>query len=418
MARIEYEPRAIFLDFHNRKERYACIVAHRRAGKTVACVADLVLRMLYSVDRRNPHAVYICPIFKQAKKVAWDYLKDFVRDLPDIKINESELKVEFSVNERGTARIQLAGGDIPDSLRGEYYDVVILDEYAQMKPSLISEVVMPATADRAGMITVLGTPKGHNNFYELYNLSKEDDEWFSALLRVDETKIINESELDKQRKVMTEDEYNQEFLCSFEAAIKGAIFANDLKKSTIANVPHEPSLPVETWWDLGVSDSTCIIFTQSVGPSEVRIIDYYENTGEGLPHYINVIKNKPYNYKAHNAPHDIAVREFTSGKSRIETAQKLGIRFDIVPNIPIPDGIHAAQLFLSRCYFDEKKCHDLLEALQNYRYRYNEKLDQALGPLHDWASHASDAFRYLAVGHKDRAKKDSRPARRSVNWMG
>ena len=416
---VAYEPRQEFLSFHNRTSRYACLVAHRRAGKTVACVADLIITILFKVKLEKPKAVYICPLYNQAKRVAWDYLKDMAKGLPDYKPNESELRVTFSTGKYGTATIQLGGSDRPDSYRGEYFDYVIMDEYAQIKPSLMGEVVRPAIADRKGKITILGTPKGHNAFYDTYMSAKDDPSWFCKMLKVSQTKLVDEEELEESRKIMTADEYAQEFECSFEAAIKGAIYAEDLKNAEITRVPHDPALQVSTYWDLGVSDSTSIIFTQDYG-REIRIIDYYEATGEGLPHYASVLEAKKYNYKSHHAPHDISVRELGTGKSRIETAQSLGIRFQVVPNIPIHDGIQAARLLFSRCVIDENKCRPLIEALQNYVWDYNEKLGEFKSrPLHNWASHASDCFRYLAVGHKDIPKRDTQ-RRRPVagGWMG
>lgn len=417
---IAYEPRKQFLTFHNRKNRYACLVAHRRAGKTVACVADMIITLLFKVKEHKPKAVYICPLYKQAKKVAWDYLKEMAKGLPGYKANESELLVTFDTGERGKATIQLGGSDVPDSYRGEYFDYVIMDEFAQIKPSLMGEVVRPAISDRKGKITVLGTPKGHNAFYDTYMLAKDDPLWFCKMLKASQTNLVDAEELEESRKIMTEDEYNQEYECSFEAAIKGAIYAEALKKAEFTSVKYDPAVGVETWWDLGVSDSTTIIFTQTV-QNTIRIIDCYESSGEGLPHYAGVLQARGYHYKAHHAPHDIQVRELGSGRSRIETAQSLGIRFDIVPNISIHDGINAARLILPRCVFDEEKTRPLIEALQNYVWDYNEKLGQFKSqPRHDWASHFADAMRYLAVGHKDTRKREAsrqRPVRAAGGWM-
>jgi len=213
--------------------------------------------------------------------------------------------------------------------------------------------------------------------------------------------------------VITQDEYNQEFECSFEAAVKGAIYAGELEQARssgrVGRVPADPILPVDTDWDLGVGDSTAIWFSQSLKGGEVRLIDYYEAQGEGLPHYANVLRAKGYVYGQHWAPHDIQVRELGSGRSRIETAKSLGITFQVCPNIPIEDGIHAARMLFPRCYFDGDKTKAGLEALQHYRRDYNTRLQEFKAtPVHDFAEHGASAFRYLAV--RQQAPKDKAPS--------
>jgi hypothetical protein len=166
---------------------------------------------------------------------------------------------------------------------------------------------------------------------------------------------------------------------------------------------------VDTWWDLGVGDSTAIWFTQSVGRA-IHVIDFYENRGEGLPHYAKVLQEKDYFYGTHNAPHDIEVRELGSGKSRRETAWDLGINFRVVPKLPLEDGLHAAQMLIPRCWFDSELTKPGLEALRQYHRAYNERLRSFRNtPVHDWSSHAADAFRYLAVGLRENNWSDRPP---------
>ena len=183
--------------------------------------------------------------------------------------------------------------------------------------------------------------------------------------------------------------------------IPGAIYKKELEaaffEKRIARVPHEPTLPVHTVWDLGVGDATAIWFVQVVG-AERRCIDYYEMTGEGLPHYARVLTERRYNYGQHFAPHDIAVRELGTGRSRFEVAQSLGINFMTTPNLPLEDGIHAARTILPTVWFDAEKCARGVECLTNYRRDYKEKYGEFSSmPVHDWASHGADAFRYLAL---------------------
>jgi hypothetical protein len=206
--------------------------------------------------------------------------------------------------------------------------------------------------------------------------------------------------------------------------IVGAIFGNELKKATAENritrVPVDPILPVQTVWDLGIGDATAIWFVQA--HKDIRIVDYYEASGEGLPHYAEVLKRKGYHYGKHWAPHDIQVRELSSGRSRLEAAASLGIRFEVVPNVALEDGIHAARMLLPRCYFDAERCKAGLETLQNYRWDYNTRLGEFKpSPVHDWASHGADAFRYLALAineQRDAVKIKPSVSRGPGGWMG
>jgi len=181
-------------------------------------------------------------------------------------------------------------------------------------------------------------------------------------------------------------------------------------------VPIDPATPVHTAWDLGVADSTTIIFFQSPRGGSVRIVDAYEASGHGLDHYVRVVKDKAYSYGDHWAPHDIEVRELGTGRSRLETAAGLGIRFRITPNLPVQDGINAARMLIPRAWFDKRRCAGLLDALRQYREKIDDKRQVSLGPLHDWTSHFADAFRYLAV-----ANQEQQPARKThaaeIHWM-
>lgn len=186
-----------------------------------------------------------------------------------------------------------------------------------------------------------------------------------------------------------------------EPKIEGSYYGNQYTKAKeegrIRQVLHEETLKVNTYWDLGVGDATSIWFTQQVG-NEIRFIDFYENEGEGLPHYIQVLQSKPYTYGDHVAPHDIEVRELTSGKSRLEIAKSLGIRFKVAPKLSFDDGINAGRMIFSRCFFDEEKCKEGLLALKKYRKEWDEKRSVFKSyPVHDCFSHAADAFRYCAI---------------------
>jgi hypothetical protein len=422
--RIGYKPRPLQRVLHRQLEamRFGVAVCHRRFGKTVLAVNHLQKAALTCAKPR-PRVAYIGPTYRQSKAVAWDFVQHYSRAVPGIALNQSELRADYP-NE---GRLTLYGADTPDSLRGLYLDGCVLDEFGLMPPQVFSEVIRPALADRGGWCLFIGTPNGKNQFYDIAQQAKSGAaDWFFAEYKASQTGILTPAELTAARSVMTQDEYDQEFECSFEAAVKGAIYSAELQRARadgrVTAVPYDPVLPVDTDWDLGVGDSTAIWFTQSLKSGEIRVIDYYESSGEGLPHYAQVLAARGYTYGKHWAPHDIQVRELGSGRSRLETAATLGIRFQITPMIPVEDGIHAARMLFPRCWFDERKCRAGLEALQHYRRDYNSRLNEFKAtPVHDFASHGADGWRGLAVRHQ--TPKD---VRRSVGvapsgphaWMG
>lgn len=409
LIEIPYAPRRVFVPYHVRKQRWAVLVAHRRCGKTVACVNDLIARAL---NVRPPGNVagqgrfaYVAPFLSQAKEVAWDYLKRFSEPCASDK-NESELWVQL-VN---GARIRIHGADNPDRLRGAYLDGVVLDEYADMRPSVWGEVIRPMLADRQGWATFIGTPKGRNEFWQVWDKAQGDPAWFSVMLRASETGILPAEELAAAAADMTPEQYAQEFECSFDAAIQGAYFGKELAEAEragrICSVPHEPELPVHTAWDLGVGDSTAIWFFQ-IGAGQIRVIDHYENHGQGLPHYAAVLSAKPYRYEIDWVPHDAKVRELGTGRTRVETLINLGRNPRVVPDHKVMDGINAARLTLPRTWFDRERCKDGLEALRQYKSAFDDKLKVFKNePQHDWTSHTADAFRYLAVAWRELAQPE------------
>jgi hypothetical protein len=396
---LAYVPRLQAVVIHRGMDthRFGAVVAHRRMGKTVCAINHLQVGAL-ECKRERPRFAFIAPTYTMAKSIVWDYLTHYCAPIPDKKVSISELSVTYP----NGGQVRLFGADNPDALRGQYFDGVVFDEFGLQPPKIFSEVIRPALSDRQGWALFLGTPAGKNQFYDVVQQAKHDPLWFFAEFKASETHIIPESELAAARKDMTPDEYQQEYECSFEASVKGAIYAAQLAQTRnegrVTRVPYDPLLPVDTDWDLGVGDSTAIWFSQSLRTGEVRIIDYYESSGEGLPHYIGLLKSKPYVYGTHTAPHDIQVKEFASGRSRLEAAQSLGLTFAVAPNVPIEEGIHAARMLFPKCWFDEAKCKAGIEALQHYRRDYNTRLNEfKAAPVHDWASHGADAWRYLAV---------------------
>src|SRR3990167_9603947 len=417
--------------------RFGVLVCHRRFGKTVVAVNVLQQGALMCTKPR-PRFAYIGPTYRQAKQNAWDYIQYFARPIPGIAFNQSELRADY-LNE---GQVRVYGADNPDSLRGIYLDGVVLDEYGLMSPSLWGEVIRPALSDRQGWALFIGTPNGKNQFYDIKQYAlrtvgpdkelQREDGWFFAEYKASQTDVLTPQELASARATMTQDEYDQEYECSFEAAVKGAIFGKELETARsgggVTVGPDHPQLPVETTWDLGVGDAMAIWFSQSLRGGEVRLIDYYEASGEGFPHYMSVLNGKGYIYGDHWAPHDIEVREMGSGRSRLEVAAGYGLRVKAVARIHSQggeeggEGIHAARMLFQLCWFDAEKCRAGLESLQHYRRDYNQRIQEFKAtPVHDWASHGADAFRYLAV--RQRAPKDKPPARReayagSSSWAG
>ncbi|MDQ3171727.1 MAG: hypothetical protein M3Q55_16455 [Acidobacteriota bacterium] len=407
---IDYAPRQLQRVVHQAMEQYrfGAMVCHRRFGKTVLAVNQLIKGAL-TCRRVRPRFAYIGPTYRQAKATAWDYLKFYSRPIPGVTFNESELRADYP----NGGQVRIYGGDSPDSLRGLYLDGVVPDEYGLHQSDLFSTVLRPALSDREGWALFLGTPNGKNQFYDIIQFAKAQPDWFHASYKASETGIIPHAELVAAKSVMTDDEYQQEYECSFEAAVQGAIYAKELEaarsEGRIGQVPHEPVLPVETYWDLGMN--MAIWFVQTLKTGEVRVIDYYESGGQSsLPECAQVLQSKPYTYGRHVAPHDIAVKELASGRSRLEAARGLGINFDIAPKLSIEDGIHAAKLLFGRCWFHAEKCKAGLEALQHYRRERNTRLDEFKEtPVHDWSSHGADAFRYLAVSHRPPKPKPVMP---------
>lgn len=413
-VQIPYQPRPLqrIVGRLVRSKRFGVLVCHRRFGKTVLGV-NMNQQTATMCTLERPRCAYIAPTYTMGKSVAWDYMQHYARPIPGVAFNQAELRIDYPNG--GQARI--FGADNPDTLRGIYLDRAVLDEFGLHPAKTFSEVIGPTLVDRGGGALFLGTPNGKNQFYDIAQHAKAQQlagnaDWFYVEYKASQTGLLDADYLKAAKAVMTEDEYAQEFECSFEASVKGAIYAREMEAARTAGrvciVPYDPALPVDTDWDLGIGDAMSVWFSQSArGSGQVRLIDYVENSGEGFPWYASVLAQKGYVYGHHWAPHDIAVRELGSGKSRLEVAASLGLRFQVTPRInaqagfEVEDGIAAARLFLGRCYFDEKKCAVGIEALRNYRRDYNQRLGEfKASPVHDKYSHGADAFRGLAVRHQ------------------
>lgn len=412
---IPYGPRDAFRAYHSRAQRWAILVAHRRAGKTVACLNDVVRRALCERKLAGRYA-YIAPYYGQAKDVAWDYL---LRYTADVRIGQSH--ADLWVEVLGGSRIRLYGADNPDSLRGVYLDGVVLDEYADMRPRVWGEIVRPLLTDRQGWATFIGTPRGHNAFYDLWKRAQLDPGgWFAQRLRASETGILDAAELADARGDMTAEQYEQEMECSFEAAILGSIYGRDIaalaSAGRITVVAYDPSLPVHTAWDLGYYDSTtCWMYQVVPGSGELHIIDYFEGSGLSVADYCAKLDERPYKWGIHWLPHDARAKTLASGGRSVveQMAEHLGGpgSLRIAPHLSVSDGIQAVRMLMQsgKLWIDATLCEEPLEALKQYQYEWDDARKKFRdSPRHDWTSHTADALRMLAVSWRS-AKVEAAP---------
>ena len=387
------------MPFHNRTHRWACLVAHRRAGKTVAAINDIIRAAVMSKDSM-PLYGYVAPFRSQAKSVVWDYLKHYAQPI-SADSNEAELTVTL-IN---GAKIRLFGADNADAIRGLGFSGIYLDEFGDFKPSVFGSVIRPALSDKQGFCVFGGTPRGKNQFWDIRSTaSKLKDEWFLLELPASKSGLLPAGELTAAKAQLSKDQYDQEYECSFEASILGAFFGTEMREAAeegrICQVDYQPEVLVHTAWDLGYRDDTAVWFYQVIR-GEIHVIDYYAVSGANINELAAIIKSKPYRYGKHYLPHDARAKTLASGgKSIIEQmAEHLGINnLAIVPDLSVQDGIQAVRQMLPMTWFDAERCDEGMEALRQYQREYDEdKKAFRQTPRHDWTSHPADALRMLAI---------------------
>jgi len=385
------------MPFHDRTKRWACLVAHRRAGKTVAAVNDII-RAAFMYRGPNGLFGYVAPYQNQARRIAWDYFKHYAQPLIS-DTNEQMMTITLVNN----TKVSLFGADNADAMRGLGFSGVYMDEYGDFKPSVFGNVIRPALSDKQGWAVFAGTPKGKNQFWDIYETARRiPDEWFVLRLPASDSGLLPQSELNAAKAQLSEDQYLQEFECSFEAAILGAFYGTEMRQAEPRineRVVFEPGYPVHTAWDLGYRDDTAIWWYQVVG-GEVRVIDFFAISGADIRAIAEVVVNKGYTYGKHYLPHDARAKSLQTGRSIVEQlADHLGIgSLSVVPNIGLQDGIQAVRQMLPRTWFNSVRCGDGIEALRQYQREYDEdKKAFRASPRHDWTSHPADAFRMLAV---------------------
>jgi len=398
---IAYRPRKHFQPFHNSRKRWRYVVAHRRAGKSVSFVNDLIRAALLNPrDVPVPRYAYIGPTFAQAKDLVWSYCKQYTQDLPGVSYSESELTCKLP----NRALITLyGGGQAYNRIRGLYLDGACLDEYPLINPEALNSVIRPALADYQGFGIVAGTPAGRDHFYDLkIQAERNPDLWDVFNIPVTETDALDPDELAEMQRQLTPHQFEREMMCSFEAPVENSYYGDLMVQARmegrLTKVPYDPRAKVITAWDLGMKDLTTIWFAQKIG-QEIRFIDFYQNSGKGLDHYARRLQEKGYLYGAHLLPHDIKIRELGTGRSRFETLLSLGLEPMVVPDHGIADGISGVRSVIPISWFDEEKCELGIDALRSYHVQTAPVgMTVRDAPAHTWASHAADAMRYFAMG--------------------
>jgi hypothetical protein len=417
---FNFNPRAYQLPFliaMGNGIKRAVIVWPRRHGKDKTCLNLMIKRMFpESTGGRIGTYFHIFPTYAQAKKVIWDAIDGnqfkVMNHFPPAIVagmNETELQVTLT----NGSIYQLIGSDKPESILGTNPVGIIYSEYSVQDPK-VADLLSPILVENGGWAVYNFTPKGHNHAWKLFNMAKNNPDWFCERLTVDDTlredgtPVISHEAVEKERaQGKTEEFIQQEYYTSFEGFQEGTIYGTAMlqaeKDKRITDVPYNPQWPVFTFWDLGYGDATAIWFAQRLG-DRINLIDYYEQSGAGIPHYAKILRNeKPYNYVSHYWPHDGRAGDFSTGEVRRDVGESNGIRpIEIVKRGSIEDGIEAVRKILPRCYFDREKCASGIAALQAYAYKKDEERNEfSAKPLHNWASNGSDALRTMAMSDSD-----------------
>lgn len=384
----------------------AVLVWHRRAGKEITCWNYMIREACCG---RIGTYCYFFPTSRLGRRILWDGAnkegKRFVDYIPPELIQGQPNSVEMKIELKNGSVIQIMGTENIINV-GINPIGCVFSEFSLQDPKTW-DFVRPILRENEGWAVFNFTPRGKNHAFDLFNMARDNDDWFCQRLSIEDTGVLTETDMDMERNEgMSENLIQQEYYCNFDQGIEGAFYAKHLnqaeKEERVTHVPYDPYTPVDTYWDLGVSDSTAIIFAQNVG-QEIHIIDTYSNEGEGLDHYARVVENKAkeglWQYGGHYAPHDIQVRELGHGaRTRLQMAREMGLNFQIVPNLSIHEGIEMARGMFHKLWIDRKNCSYLIKCLENYHRVFNERLNVFSDkPCHDWSSHYADAFRYMGV---------------------
>ena len=413
---IPYKPNKVQAFIHKNLARFSICVLHRGCGKTILAVQELIKRAFTCEDVTGASFLYVAPEKAQAKKVAWAKLKYYTKTIPNIKINESELTITFPDN---GAIVYLEGASEPDRIRGLHPHFIVLDEVGDMPRDIWDKVLLPASIRNAAPILLIGTPKGNNLFKEKYfealeSIKAGDDLWFATYQDVYKAGLYTEQDIKILKSAMSKEGFEQEYMLGWDAVANGSYFADillDGELGIMTDVPYSPTLPVITGWDLGTVDDTVIWFAQLV-EGKIHIIDYYENREKAFPHYVSILKSKPYLYGYHCFPHDGPKRDSITLESRQDVMRQHGHRVELVKKAA--DGatvqglISAMQMSLYTCRFDRFRCGEGLKRLQEYQAKRDKHTGMLTSQVKgNGADHAADAFRTLLEGIKKAGTKYS-----------
>lgn len=403
--------------------RRAVECAHRRWGKDEIALHHTAC----AAHERVGNYGHMLPEYAQGRKAIWDAVnphtgnKRIDEAFPDeirASVNDQEMKIKFKCR----STWQVCGADNYNSLMGTSFAGIVKSEEALSNPSAWG-YLSPILRENDGWALFISTPRGHNHFESLLRAGEREDNWFSEISTADDTNVFTQEELLEELRLMQDlhgDEYGkalwlQEYFCSFDAAIPGAIWGDCLdkaqKEGRIADIAIDTALPVDTGWDLGRTDSTAIWFRQLVG-RDIHIVDHHNSNGKDVQFYVDLLLSKAKEHKikygTHWLPHDARPRTLAAGGKSIlqqfndaaKVHPELG-RFAIVPRLDVQEGIQAARKTFPYCRFHKTRCEKGLASLRNYHRKWDDEKKMFLDhPEHDWSSHDADAFRYLSLSWK------------------
>jgi hypothetical protein len=387
------------------------VVACRGGGKTHAAVQSTLYKLLNG--RPNSFASFFSATLLQAKATVEGAMRLILRNFPEGKYqyNVSEHKYKFFIDSTDIREFILLSYENQETKRGYHPDIIVLDECGSMPHNMLGLVIEPmlgpAMSRGMGRLLAIGTARGPNKFYELFQRgqSEQFSDWESYMIKSSDTRLLDSEYLWRMRNSLSPAEYAQEFECDFHAnALVGSVFGQYLIRYARNNISdiydYDPSFPVWTSWDLGHSNNTAIWFFQIKGDC-ITFIDYYENRGYDITHFANEVLSKPYNIRMAILPWDAGARNVRSPLTIAEMLENYGLRSEVLENSSVKAGIDAARLLLKTARFNRTKCKLGLDHLEKYRFHvdYQTGVDRQK-PVHDEHSDGADAFRYAAVWHK------------------
>lgn len=385
------------------------IVAARGSGKTVATL-QYVLETLLS-GKPNGSAVFFSSTLKQVKQVVTPIMRQLTLNYDSnfCKFNHTENVYRFRFEKGDVRELMLLAYENPETKRGLHPQLVVLDECASMPADMFGNIIAPMITDTDGRLIVIGTPQGHNKFYELYSRGRdpEYEGWESYMLKATDLcpSIFKPHFLFQQKNNLTSSEYAQEYECDFNAnVLLGSVYGEFIDRYTLPNIKPEytwdPRNQVYCAWDLGYNDATAIWFFQKKG-DVLTFIDYYENTGKEIEFYADNLVKRPYSYKRMILPHDGAHHNLR-GAPIADTLQRFGLRSDVLPVRSKKEGINEARNLLKTCRFNSDKCAFGLQRLKEFKFKINKKtgLKTDVTEHDDGNSHGADAFRYAAMARE------------------